>query len=144
MQSALRKFAVDESSVSAYIYHRLLGHEVEDVVFRLHLPKHFSAPDLPELNRSQVWNSFNTNIFQNNDEFMVFIGVCGETSYSTSVDVNSRASGYGQDGNFGHDCLSPGQTGIGTGPGLCPVQHRRRSAYGEDPPHRSQSRSFVC
>jgi regulator of nonsense transcripts 1 len=54
MQSALRKFAVDESSVSAYIYHRLLGHEVEDVVFRLHLPKHFSAPDLPELNRSQV------------------------------------------------------------------------------------------
>ena len=38
MQSALRKFAVDESSVSAYIYHRLLGHEVEDVVFRLHLP----------------------------------------------------------------------------------------------------------
>ncbi|KAK4019881.1 regulator of nonsense transcripts 1 [Daphnia magna] len=55
MQSALRKFAVDESSVSAYIYHRLLGHEVEDVVFRLHLPKHFSAPDLPELNRSQVF-----------------------------------------------------------------------------------------
>lgn len=29
MQSALRKFAVDESSVSAYIYHRLLGHEVD-------------------------------------------------------------------------------------------------------------------
>lgn len=58
MQSALRKFAVDESSVSAYIYHRLLGHEVEDVVFRLHLPKHFSAPDLPELNRSQVTNHF--------------------------------------------------------------------------------------
>ena len=55
MQSALRKFAVDESSVSAYIYHRLLGHEVEDVVFRLHLPKHFSAPNLPELNRSQVF-----------------------------------------------------------------------------------------
>lgn len=60
MQSALRKFAVDESSVSAYIYHRLLGHEVEDVVFRLHLPKHFSAPHLPELNRSQVSVSFLT------------------------------------------------------------------------------------
>ena len=29
MQAALRKFAVDNSSVSAYIiYHRLLGHEV--------------------------------------------------------------------------------------------------------------------
>ncbi|XP_064459789.1 regulator of nonsense transcripts 1-like [Ornithodoros turicata] len=55
MQAALRKFAVDESSVSAYIYHRLLGHEVEDVVIRCALPKHFSAPHLPELNRSQVY-----------------------------------------------------------------------------------------
>ena len=62
MQSALRKFAVDESSVSAYIYHRLLGHEVEDVVFRLHLPKHFSAPNLPELNRSQVFLSYSKRL----------------------------------------------------------------------------------
>ena len=30
MQAALRKFAVDDSSVSTYIYHKLLGHEVED------------------------------------------------------------------------------------------------------------------
>ena len=51
MQAALRKFAVDDSSVSTYIYHKLLGHEVEDVLFRAHLPKHFSAPNLPELNR---------------------------------------------------------------------------------------------
>lgn len=55
MQSALRKFAVDDTSVSAYIYHRLLGHEVEEVLFRCHLPKHFSAPNLPDLNRSQVY-----------------------------------------------------------------------------------------
>ena len=55
MQAALRKFAVDDSSVSTYIYHKLLGHEVEDVLFRAHLPKHFSAPNLPELNRSQVY-----------------------------------------------------------------------------------------
>lgn len=54
MQLALRKFAVDDSSVSGYIYHRLLGHEVEEVLFRCHLPKHFSAPNLPDLNRSQV------------------------------------------------------------------------------------------
>lgn len=54
MQLALRKFAVDESSVSGYIYRRLLGHEVEEVLFRVHLPKHFSAPNLPDLNRSQV------------------------------------------------------------------------------------------
>ncbi len=56
MQAALRKFAVDDTSVSAYIYHRLLGHDVDDVLFRTHLPKHFSAPNLPDLNRSQVEN----------------------------------------------------------------------------------------
>lgn len=55
MQLALKKFAVDDTSVSAYIYHRLLGHEVEEVLFRCHLPKHFSAPNLPDLNRSQVY-----------------------------------------------------------------------------------------
>ncbi|XP_028967713.1 regulator of nonsense transcripts 1 [Galendromus occidentalis] len=55
MQAALRKFAVDEASVSAYIYHRLLGHDVEDIVLRCQLPKQFSAPNLPELNRSQVY-----------------------------------------------------------------------------------------
>ena len=55
MQTALRKFAVDDSSVSAYIYHRLLGHDVDDVLFRTHLPRYFSAPNLPDLNRSQVY-----------------------------------------------------------------------------------------
>lgn len=55
MQLALRKFAVDDTSVSQYIYHRLLGHEIEEVLFRCHLPKHFSAPNLPDLNRSQVY-----------------------------------------------------------------------------------------
>lgn len=55
MQGALRKFAVDDQSVSAYIYHRLLGHNIEEVLFRCHLPKHFSAPNLPDLNRSQVY-----------------------------------------------------------------------------------------
>ena len=39
MQTALRKFAVDEASVSGYIYHRLLGHEIEDVLMRAPLPK---------------------------------------------------------------------------------------------------------
>ncbi len=34
MQAALKKFAVDDASVSTYIYHRLLGHEVEEVLFR--------------------------------------------------------------------------------------------------------------
>lgn len=55
MQSALKTFAVDETSVWGYIYHKLLGHEVEDVVIKCSLPKRFSAPSLPELNHSQVY-----------------------------------------------------------------------------------------
>lgn len=56
MQLALRKFAVDDSSVSGYIYHRLLGHDMEEILLsRVQIPKHFSAPNLPDLNRSQVY-----------------------------------------------------------------------------------------
>lgn len=55
MLSALRTFAVDEASVSSYIYHKLLGHEVDDILFKVQLPKRYSAPGLPELNHSQVF-----------------------------------------------------------------------------------------
>lgn len=60
MHMALQKFAVDGNSVSNYIYSRLLGHcrndGSDDVTFRIsNLPKHFSAPNLPDLNRSQVY-----------------------------------------------------------------------------------------
>jgi len=53
-KAALRTFAVDETSVSGYVYHRLLGHDVDDIVIKCQLPKRFSAPGLPELNHSQV------------------------------------------------------------------------------------------
>ncbi len=44
MQNALKRFAVDDSSVSGYLYHRLLGRdykEMEEVVINNHksLPK---------------------------------------------------------------------------------------------------------
>jgi regulator of nonsense transcripts 1 len=39
MQSSMRTFAVDEKSVSGYIYHRLLGHDVEPQVLKTQLPK---------------------------------------------------------------------------------------------------------
>ena len=54
MQSSLKTFAVDETSVSGYIYHKLLGHEVEDVLIKCQLPKRFTAQGLPDLNHSQV------------------------------------------------------------------------------------------
>lgn len=55
MQAAMKKFAVDETSVSGYLYHRLLGHEVEPQQIRCSLPARFTAPGLPELNHSQVF-----------------------------------------------------------------------------------------
>ncbi|KMZ70880.1 Regulator of nonsense transcripts-like protein [Zostera marina] len=55
MQGAMKTFAVDETSVSGYIYHHLLGHEVEHQVVRHPLPRRFGAPGLPELNASQVF-----------------------------------------------------------------------------------------
>ncbi|KAI9030415.1 RNA helicase-domain-containing protein [Hyaloraphidium curvatum] len=55
MQAALRSFAVDETCISGYIYHRILGHDVEPQAIRAQMPKRFSAPNLPELNHSQVY-----------------------------------------------------------------------------------------
>jgi regulator of nonsense transcripts 1 len=74
MQLAMKTFAIDEKSVSAYIvratplnvpqsvdadravqYHKLLGHEVEMQSLRTQMPKRFSAPGLPELNHSQMY-----------------------------------------------------------------------------------------
>ena len=54
MQAALRKFAVEEASVSGYLYHALLGHPVEPQAIRATLPSRYHAPGLPELNPSQV------------------------------------------------------------------------------------------
>ena len=52
----MKTFAVDDTSVSGYIYHKLLGHQIEEVAIRCQLPKRFSAPGLPELNHSQVYS----------------------------------------------------------------------------------------
>jgi regulator of nonsense transcripts 1 len=54
MQLAMKTFAVDEMSVSGYIFHKLLGHEVSFAPMKLQLPKKFTAPGLPELNSSQI------------------------------------------------------------------------------------------
>ncbi|KAJ3406597.1 hypothetical protein CcCBS67573_g03795 [Chytriomyces confervae] len=54
MQNAMKRFAVDETSVSGYLYHRLLGHNVDPVTLNANLPKKFTAPNLPDLNHSQV------------------------------------------------------------------------------------------
>jgi regulator of nonsense transcripts 1 len=54
MQFAMKTFALDEMSVSGYIFHRLLGHEVAAAPMKTTLPRKFSVPGLPELNGSQI------------------------------------------------------------------------------------------
>ena len=41
------------ATVAGYLYHKLLGHEVQPQTLRVVLPKRYSAPGLPELNHSQ-------------------------------------------------------------------------------------------
>jgi regulator of nonsense transcripts 1 len=57
MQNALKTFAIDDTSVTGYIYHRLLGHPVEEqLIANPKLPESddFTAPGLPPLNESQI------------------------------------------------------------------------------------------
>ena len=54
-QKALKTFAIDEYSVTGYLYHLLLGHDSEiPQAIKLTLPSNIFAPGLPELNHSQA------------------------------------------------------------------------------------------
>lgn len=54
MQSSLDKLEKDEKAVSAYIYHKLMGHDADEVLLNVTQPSRLSAPGLPELNHSQM------------------------------------------------------------------------------------------
>ncbi len=53
MQNALKTFAVDDTSVTGYIYHMLLGHAVEEQRIALNASPDFEVKGLPALNESQ-------------------------------------------------------------------------------------------
>jgi len=58
MQNALKTFAVDDTSVTGYIYHKVLGHAVEEQrIATAKVPQtvaEFAVPGLPPLNESQM------------------------------------------------------------------------------------------
>lgn len=54
MQQALKLFATDDYSVSGYIYHNLLGHDIPETFLDVPLPEQFSIQGFNELNVSQV------------------------------------------------------------------------------------------
>mmetsp|Transcript_25711 Transcript_25711/g.38818 ORF Transcript_25711/g.38818 Transcript_25711/m.38818 type:complete len:978 (+) Transcript_25711:1-2934(+) len=54
MQNALKTFAIDDTSVTGFIYHKLLGHAVEEQrIATAKLPGKDKVPGLPPLNESQ-------------------------------------------------------------------------------------------
>lgn len=53
IQKALKEFATEETSVSGYLYHKLLGHDVKNIVFSHEIPTDFSVPGISALNPSQ-------------------------------------------------------------------------------------------
>ena len=58
MQTALKNFAMDDTSVSSVLYHILLGQDVDkfsQVQLKVPLPKSFEVPGLPRLNHSQLY-----------------------------------------------------------------------------------------
>ncbi|KAH8055221.1 hypothetical protein JL720_14330 [Aureococcus anophagefferens] len=58
MQNALKNLAVDDTSLSGYLYHRLLGHDVEPQVLKggaaASSSRRAGVPGLPDLNHSQA------------------------------------------------------------------------------------------
>jgi regulator of nonsense transcripts 1 len=58
MQNALKTFAIDDTSVTGYIYHKLLGHQVEEQrIATARIPateEDYAVPGLPPLNESQM------------------------------------------------------------------------------------------
>lgn len=58
MQNALKTFAIDDTSVTGYIYHKLMGHAVEEQrIATAIIPASFegyAVPGLPPLNESQM------------------------------------------------------------------------------------------
>ena len=50
MQQAMKTFAVDDTSVSGYLYHILLGHDVPKQLIKVTPPADLRVPNMPELN----------------------------------------------------------------------------------------------
>ncbi|MBA0768245.1 hypothetical protein Gotri_017062 [Gossypium trilobum] len=94
MQGAMKTFAVDETSVSGYIYHHLLGHEVEVQMVRNTLPRRFGAPGLPELNASQAFAV--KSVLQKPISLIQGPPGTGKTVTSAAIVYNMAKQGQGQ------------------------------------------------
>ena len=58
MKNALKKFALDDTSVASVVYHILLGRDLDTNLraqLKVDIPKSWDAPNLPHLNHSQAY-----------------------------------------------------------------------------------------
>jgi regulator of nonsense transcripts 1 len=55
MHNALKKIAYDDTCISSYIFHKILGHDVEVQILKNQIPTNFSVPNTAELNHSQIF-----------------------------------------------------------------------------------------
>ncbi|MBA0801115.1 hypothetical protein Gohar_011500, partial [Gossypium harknessii] len=94
MRGAMKTFAVDETSVSGYIYHHLLGHEVEVQMVCNTLPRRFGAPGLPELNASQAFAV--KSVLQKPISLIQGPPGTGKTVTSAAIVYNMAKQGKGQ------------------------------------------------
>jgi len=83
MQAALKTFAVDDTSVSPYIYHALLGHDFDIPPIRTVLPARYNVPGLPDLNHSQI-HAIREALMRAFSLIQVGLAPCG-----TAVPINS-------------------------------------------------------
>lgn len=53
MKKGLRKFESENTSISSYLYHTILGQKWDKNEFNFYIPEDLSAPGLPDLNYYQ-------------------------------------------------------------------------------------------
>ena len=113
MQSAMKTFAVDDTSVSGYLYHRLLGHDVEPQSLRVSLPRRFSVPGLPELNHSQF--SAVKAVLQKPLSLIQVTFVLLDLASVIPSFSYLGPSWYRQNGDLSFDCVPPSKAEHGPG-----------------------------
>jgi regulator of nonsense transcripts 1 len=128
MQAAMKTFAVDEMSVSGYIFHRLLGHEVAAAPMKTQMPKKYSVPGLPELNSSQI--AAVKSVLQKPLSLIQGPPGTRTTSFFTpsTPDLANLLLRYRQDGDIGHHHLPLGEDQRWPGSCVRAFQRCRRSA----------------
>jgi hypothetical protein len=140
MQYALSTLARDETCVSQYIYHKLLGHELDDIVFKVQLPKRFSAPGLPELNHSQVYA---VKTVLQRPLSLIQVGENADSICDRWMIAFAGPAGDREDGHVRDDCLSHGEAIRWADARVCAVEYRGRSIGREDSSHGIEGISMI-